>query len=242
MTPPPTHGEIPRIRPSRPRPQGEPDGTGHLVEIKSREDLERWLESRPHKDSVVITARAALRVAPLLVTALDKNAEAGRATIVLPVFRALAARWVAVGEPTQVAEFWEAAARADSDAHYAAADASSADAFAAADAAVCRAGASTAAELTAQRMPALLIPYPHAAGGHQEANARVLETAGAARVLLERDLTEERAASELAALLAEDAEHVNSAYEGLGLPPAGKSAELLADVVEQAGKRYLNRR
>jgi len=49
------------------------------------------------------------------------------------------------------------------------------------DAVVCRAGATTLAELAAVRRPALLVPFPHAAGGHQESNARGLAELGAAR-------------------------------------------------------------
>jgi len=43
-----------------------------------------------------------------------------------------------------------------------------------ADFAICRAGASTVWELTASQLPALFIPYPHAAGNHQYHNARFL--------------------------------------------------------------------
>ncbi len=56
-------------------------------------------------------------------------------------------------------------------------------ALGAADAAVTRAGASSAAELAAVGLPALMIPYPHASEGHQEANARALERSGAVCVL-----------------------------------------------------------
>jgi UDP-N-acetylglucosamine--N-acetylmuramyl-(pentapeptide) pyrophosphoryl-undecaprenol N-acetylglucosamine transferase len=52
-----------------------------------------------------------------------------------------------------------------------------------ADVAVCRAGALTVAELALAGLPALLVPYPHAADDHQRANARALADAGAARVL-----------------------------------------------------------
>jgi len=54
---------------------------------------------------------------------------------------------------------------------------------------VCRAGASTLAELTAVGRGAVLVPYPFAAGNHQEANARYLEAAGAAEVVLNKDFT-----------------------------------------------------
>lgn len=49
-----------------------------------------------------------------------------------------------------------------------------------ADLAICRAGALTVAELALAGLPALLVPYPHAADDHQAANARALEEAGAA--------------------------------------------------------------
>ena len=58
-----------------------------------------------------------------------------------------------------------------------------------ADLVVCRAGATTVAELTALGKPALFIPYPFAADNHQEHNARALVDRGAAQMVLERDLT-----------------------------------------------------
>ena len=53
-------------------------------------------------------------------------------------------------------------------------------AYAAADIAVCRAGASTLAELTTTRTPSVLVPYPYAAEDHQRVNAGALISAGAA--------------------------------------------------------------
>lgn len=57
----------------------------------------------------------------------------------------------------------------------------------AADLVICRAGASTISELTALGVPALIVPSPYVTNNHQEKNARVLETAGGALVLLEKD-------------------------------------------------------
>lgn len=57
----------------------------------------------------------------------------------------------------------------------------------AADLVICRAGASTISELTALGVPALMVPSPYVTNHHQEKNARVLEKAGGAEVLLEED-------------------------------------------------------
>ncbi|MCL1917813.1 MAG: undecaprenyldiphospho-muramoylpentapeptide beta-N-acetylglucosaminyltransferase [Peptococcaceae bacterium] len=62
-------------------------------------------------------------------------------------------------------------------------------ALAAADLCVCRAGATTLAELSAARLPSILIPYPHAAENHQEFNARALVERKAARLILDKELT-----------------------------------------------------
>ena len=61
--------------------------------------------------------------------------------------------------------------------------------MAAADLVLCRSGASTLAELAAMGKPAVLVPSPNVVHNHQEANARVLEHAGAARLLLESEAT-----------------------------------------------------
>jgi UDP-N-acetylglucosamine--N-acetylmuramyl-(pentapeptide) pyrophosphoryl-undecaprenol N-acetylglucosamine transferase len=56
-------------------------------------------------------------------------------------------------------------------------------AYAAADFVICRAGATTVAELMAAGRPAILIPFPHAANDHQTHNAQVMAAAGAAEVI-----------------------------------------------------------
>lgn len=63
--------------------------------------------------------------------------------------------------------------------------------YASADLVVCRAGAMTLAELALFGLPAILVPFPFAAHQHQVANARSVEAAGAATVLLDKDLNGE---------------------------------------------------
>jgi UDP-N-acetylglucosamine--N-acetylmuramyl-(pentapeptide) pyrophosphoryl-undecaprenol N-acetylglucosamine transferase len=67
-------------------------------------------------------------------------------------------------------------------------------ALAVADLAVSRSGASVA-ELTACGVPAILVPYPFATENHQEANAQEVAAAGAATMILERDLSPSALAS-----------------------------------------------
>ncbi len=63
-------------------------------------------------------------------------------------------------------------------------------AYSLATAGVLRAGAGTLTELAAVKLPAVLVPYPHATDNHQEKNARVLEARKAALVLNDADLNE----------------------------------------------------
>lgn len=79
------------------------------------------------------------------------------------------------------------------------------DRLAAADLAVCRAGATTLAELAAAGRPAVLVPYPFAADDHQRWNAKAVEDAGAAVVILDRELAGDRLAETVAALAADPA-------------------------------------
>jgi len=56
---------------------------------------------------------------------------------------------------------------------------------------ICRAGATTVAEVTAMGLGAIFIPYPYAADDHQALNARALSDSGASEMILEKDLTAE---------------------------------------------------
>jgi UDP-N-acetylglucosamine--N-acetylmuramyl-(pentapeptide) pyrophosphoryl-undecaprenol N-acetylglucosamine transferase len=77
------------------------------------------------------------------------------------------------------------------------------------DLVVCRAGATSLAELAAVGCPALLIPFPRAADDHQTHNARSLVDVGAARMIPEAELDRERLIAELTSLLG-DAERLAS--------------------------------
>ena len=74
----------------------------------------------------------------------------------------------------------------------------------AADLVVCRSGASTLSELTYMGKPSVLIPSPNVTGNHQEKNARVLERAGAAKVLTESELDPDSLLSVLTSLSGEE--------------------------------------
>lgn len=75
------------------------------------------------------------------------------------------------------------------------------DAYRAADLALSRAGAMATAELCAWGIPAVVVPLPTAAADHQTANAKALESAGAARVIRQSDLSSETLSTTLGGLL-----------------------------------------
>lgn len=75
------------------------------------------------------------------------------------------------------------------------------DEFARADLVLCRSGATTVAELTAAGKASILIPFPLAADDHQRKNAEALESAGAAKMIVQKDLTPDKLAQELLALI-----------------------------------------
>lgn len=75
-----------------------------------------------------------------------------------------------------------------------------AEAYTWADVLVCRSGASTIAEIAVVGIPAILVPYPFAVDDHQTANAKVLESAGAAWILPQTELSAEAVSRILLAL------------------------------------------
>lgn len=98
-------------------------------------------------------------------------------------------------------------------------------ACAAADLIVCRAGASTSAELAMLGRAAILVPYPHAAENHQEENARAFEEAGAAVLLHDADCTADTLADHITGLLAapDRLDEMARAAAGLARPLAAEA-------------------
>ncbi|HEX6131276.1 MAG TPA: undecaprenyldiphospho-muramoylpentapeptide beta-N-acetylglucosaminyltransferase [Actinomycetota bacterium] len=107
-------------------------------------------------------------------------------------------------------------------------------ALAVADLAVSRAGGGVA-ELAACGVPAILVPYPHATEGHQEANARELERTGAARVVPDRDLSPERFAEEVVAL-ADDRDRRHAMADAMRAWSRPDADDRLADLVTGAAR------
>ncbi len=104
-----------------------------------------------------------------------------------------------------------------------------ASAYAAADVVVCRAGASTLAELAAQRKAAILVPYPHAAANHQDFNARVFEKRHLAMRISDSEL-----GSRLGPALADLLKSTTAPdWSTLGLPEPERTTELFADELEK---------
>jgi UDP-N-acetylglucosamine--N-acetylmuramyl-(pentapeptide) pyrophosphoryl-undecaprenol N-acetylglucosamine transferase len=95
-----------------------------------------------------------------------------------------------------------------------------AEVMAAADVVICRAGASTLAELTAAGKPAVLIPSPNVTADHQTANAKLLEAAGGAIILNEAGLSAEALYRVVRALLKDIAkrERMGAVLKGLAVP------------------------
>jgi UDP-N-acetylglucosamine--N-acetylmuramyl-(pentapeptide) pyrophosphoryl-undecaprenol N-acetylglucosamine transferase len=108
-----------------------------------------------------------------------------------------------------------------------------ADALAAADLAVARAGGSVF-EIAAHGVPAVLVPYPHAAADHQSANARWMTDAGAAVVIADDELTAARLARAVAELLADRTALATMAAASRSLARPQAAREVAQELLEAA--------
>jgi len=116
------------------------------------------------------------------------------------------------------------------------------EAYAVADLVISRAGATTLAELTALGKPALLIPYPYAAGHHQEMNARKLFEMGAARMILNSKLKGESLAQNIKELYMHETlrAEMQRNSRALGRPDAGaKAVDIAMSLIKQSSVNSL---
>lgn len=104
--------------------------------------------------------------------------------------------------------------------------------FGKADIVICRAGATTCAELAAAGKASIMVPLPTAADDHQRKNAEAFEKAGASKMILQNDLNGERIAEEISSLIAspEKITAMESAAKKLGREDA---AERTTDLIEE---------
>lgn len=109
-----------------------------------------------------------------------------------------------------------------------------AQALAAADLVVARSGGSVF-ELAAHGLPAILVPYPHASGDHQTANARWMADAGAAVVIADRELTPDRLREQVQALLADRQRLAAMAAAAAGLARPNAARDVAHELLEAAG-------
>ena len=96
--------------------------------------------------------------------------------------------------------------------------------MAAADLVLCRAGASTLAEVSAIAKPSILVPSPNVTANHQEKNARVLSGAGGAVLMLEQDCSGQALYDAASRLLGDAAarDEMVRRLRGLGVADAGE--------------------
>lgn len=105
-------------------------------------------------------------------------------------------------------------------------------AFANVDLVICRAGATTTAELIAAGKASVMIPFPLAADDHQRKNAEALATAGAGKMILQQELSGKRLAEEIVAL-AQEPEKITAMEEAARKLSRGDAAAAVVDLIEK---------
>src|SRR5215207_986848 len=107
--------------------------------------------------------------------------------------------------------------------------------FAEADLVLCRAGATTTAELIAAGKASIMVPFPHAADDHQRKNAEALQSAGAARMILQQYLSSDSLTTEIERLVKtpEELDRMEQASRKLA---HGDAAAAAVDIIEELSK------
>jgi UDP-N-acetylglucosamine--N-acetylmuramyl-(pentapeptide) pyrophosphoryl-undecaprenol N-acetylglucosamine transferase len=97
---------------------------------------------------------------------------------------------------------------------------------------ICRAGATTTAELIAAGKAAIMVPFPFATDDHQRKNAEALEQAGAAKMILQQALSGERLAQEIAQL-ADKPSELTAMEDAARKLARGDAASTAVDMIEE---------
>lgn len=108
-------------------------------------------------------------------------------------------------------------------------------AYSASDLVVCRAGATTIAELTRLGKPAILVPYPHAAANHQVENAKSLVETGATEIVTDNEIGNNLLTTVLNALEPEHLQCMGEQSKKLGKPNASND---IAQSIIRLSKTY----
>jgi UDP-N-acetylglucosamine--N-acetylmuramyl-(pentapeptide) pyrophosphoryl-undecaprenol N-acetylglucosamine transferase len=108
--------------------------------------------------------------------------------------------------------------------------------FAEADLVLCRAGATTTAELIAAGKASIMVPFPYAADDHQRKNAEALESAGASRMILQQDLGHERLVTEIERLVSEP-QVLTRMEEASRKLAHGDAAAAAVDIIEELSNK-----
>jgi UDP-N-acetylglucosamine--N-acetylmuramyl-(pentapeptide) pyrophosphoryl-undecaprenol N-acetylglucosamine transferase len=108
--------------------------------------------------------------------------------------------------------------------------------FAEADLVLCRAGATTTAELIAAGKASIMVPFPFAADDHQRKNAEALQAAGAARVILQEDLSGDSLASEIEKLV-QSPQEIDRMEEASRKLAHGDAAVAAVNMIEELSQK-----
>ena len=109
--------------------------------------------------------------------------------------------------------------------------------YATADLVVCRAGATTVAELTCIGRPAIFIPFPHAADNHQEINARSVVAAEAGEIILESELNGRELWQRIRRLRDNPVQRAAMARRALALGRPEAAATIVSDILQHVLKK-----
>jgi UDP-N-acetylglucosamine--N-acetylmuramyl-(pentapeptide) pyrophosphoryl-undecaprenol N-acetylglucosamine transferase len=187
------------------------------------------------------SARFTGRSGPVRILVIGGSQGAARLNAVVPFALKRLSGWLSFDVRHQAGERWIDAGRAS----YAEAGVRAdvrpfiedmSEAYGWADLVVCRAGALTVSELAAVGVGAILVPFPGAVDDHQAYNAQYLVREGAAVLIRDRELTEERLASELQRLCAGRGKLLAMAERARLLAKPRAAAELAASCLELARK------